>query len=249
MGVHVESDLLERCQDVLGYHFGDPEILSLALTHASVASSRVDSNERLEFLGDAVLGLVTCHRLFALGDEGMLEGEMTKIKSSVVSRKTCAEISHELGLCDFISMGKGLASADDVPMSVAAALFEAIIGAIYVDGGFDAAEAFVARYLEPAIEEAIENQHHLNYKSRLQQAAQRQWGATPQYVLLDEKGPDHAKCFEVAVSVDGRHFPSAWGKSKKDAEQKAALSALQELGLIRASDLADADSADEPASA
>jgi ribonuclease-3 len=240
---------LERCQDVIGYRFDDPEILSLALTHASVASSRVDSNERLEFLGDAVLGLVTCHRLYALDDEGMLEGEMTKIKSSVVSRKTCAEICMDMGLCEFVSLGKGLGSADDVPMSVAAALFEAIIGAIYVDGGFEPAESFVARHLEPAIEEAIENQHHLNYKSRLQQAAQRQWGATPQYLLLDEKGPDHAKCFEISVSIDGRHFPSAWGKSKKDAEQKAALSALQELGLIRASDLADADSADEPASA
>ena len=245
----MDSDLIDRCQDVIGYRFGDPDILSLALTHASVAASRVDSNERLEFLGDSVLGLVTCHRLFVLDDEGMLEGEMTKIKSAVVSRKTCAQICLDLGLCEFVSLGKGLGSADDVPMSVAAALFEAIIGAIYVDGGFDAAEEFLIRYLEPAIQEALENQHHLNYKSRLQQAAQRQWNATPHYVLLDEKGPDHSKCFEVAVSVDGRHFPSAWGKSKKDAEQKAALSALEELDLLRSSDpMGATGGADEPAS-
>ncbi|MFP4054040.1 MAG: ribonuclease III [Phycisphaerae bacterium] len=241
----MESHLSDRCEKLLGHEFQDPSLLQQALTHASVAPSREESNERLEFLGDAVLGLVTCHMLYLLADGSMQEGEMTKIKSSVVSRATCARIARRMGLCEFVSVGKGLGDAESVPTSVAAALLEAVIGAIYVDGGYDAAERFVATQLEPCIRSAMDNQHRLNYKSRLQQAVQRRWGTTPQYLLLDEKGPDHSKCFEVAVNVDGRHFPSAWGNSKKEAEQKAAFSALADLGLIREQDAPDPADFDE----
>jgi ribonuclease-3 len=229
----VDSDALDRCQETLQYQFNDPGLLELALTHASVAPSRTESNERLEFLGDSVLGLVVCHRLYESEDD-LLEGEMTKVKSSVVSRSTCAKVAKSTGLCEYVCLGKGMGSSGTMPMSVAAALLESLIGAIYVDGGLDNARDFILRHMGEHIDAALDNQHGLNYKSRLQQTAQQQWNVTPQYMLLDEKGPDHSKCFEVAVSIDGRHFPSAWGKTKKEAEQKAAMSALEELGLAAA---------------
>ncbi len=232
----VDSDILQRCQEAIGYEFSDPELLSLALTHASIAPSRDQSNERLEFLGDAVLGLVACHALFEHSSE-MLEGDMTRIKSSVVSRQTCARIARNLGVCEFIALGKGMGNGKGMPMSVAAAALESLIGAVYVDGGFEPARDFVLDCIEPHIKQALDNQHALNYKSKLQQTSQRRWGITPQYLMLDEKGPDHAKCFEIAVAINGRHFPSAWGNCKKEAEQKAAMAALEELDLLGPEDL------------
>ena len=223
-----DSDL-QRCQQMLGYAFQDPSLLSTALTHASVAATRTQSNERLEFLGDSVLGLVVCHELYASYPES-LEGEMTRVKSAVVSRQTCAEIAGEVGLPSVLQLGKGM-SQPDLPMSVAAAVLESLIGAIYVDGGLEPAREFVLTHMRPRIEAAMDSEHQQNFKAKLQQYAQRRWGKTPEYQLLDEKGPDHARCFEIAVGIDGRHFPSAWGPSKKEAEQKAALQALVALGL------------------
>jgi len=117
-------------------------------------------------------------------------------------------------------------------MSVAAAVFESIIAAIYLDGGLEPAGDFILRHISPYISEAMANEHQQNYKSMLQQHAQRRLGLTPDYHMLDEKGPDHSKCFEVSVVIDGRHFPSAWGMTKKQAEQSAAQLALSELGLL-----------------
>ena len=221
----------EQCQQLIGYRFRDEGLLGLALTHASVAPTRAQSNERLEFLGDSVLALVVCQDLYQ--HEGQMpEGEMTKVKSAVVSRVTCAAIAEALGLCGCVSLGKGMAKPGAMPLSVAAAVFEAIIGAIYLDGGFAPARDFILEHIRPYIDEALATDHQKNYKSLLQQYAQREWTVTPDYRLLDEKGPDHSKCFEVAVWINGRQFPSAWGKSKKDAEQEAARRALVTLRLI-----------------
>ncbi len=230
--VKVDQNILNQCQKIIGYRFKDLSLLSLALTHASVAQARVKSNERLEFLGDAVLDLTVCHELYSRYED-LLEGEMTMIKSSVVSRQTCAVIAEEIGLCEKLSMGKGMHSADGLPMSVSAAVFEAIIGAIYLDGGLGPVKRFILDRIEPHIAEALANEHQKNYKSMLQQYVQRKLGTTPLYVLLDEKGPDHSKCFEVAIQVEDRHFPSAWGKNKKEAEQAAARLAVSELGLLK----------------
>jgi ribonuclease-3 len=227
----VNDSTLRQCQEVLGYEFSDPSLLALALTHASVAPRRDESNERLEFLGDAVLGLVVCHALYDR-TETMLEGEMTKIKSVVVSRRTCAAVAEEAGLGDLIHSGKGLADPSGLPPSVTGAAFEALVGAIYLDGGLDAAQRFVLGHMAPRIERTLANEHRPNYKSLLQQHAQKHWQAAPEYHLLDEKGPDHNKCFEVAVSVDGRTFSSAWGTNKKEAEQEAARRTLEELDLL-----------------
>jgi ribonuclease-3 len=103
-----------------------------------------------------------------------------------------------------------------------------VVGAIYLDGGLDAAKAFVLKYLEPEIEQVAEGAHG-NHKSVLQQEAQRRFGATPQYVVLDEQGPDHSKCFKVAAEIDRHRYHGAWGKNKKEAEQRAALNALAEI--------------------
>ena len=226
----MEASTVEQCQAVLGYEFQDRGLLKLALTHSSLAPTRLQSNERLEFLGDAVLGFVVCHDLYDRHSE-LMEGELTKIKSAVVSRQTCAEIVSELGLCQLLRLGKGI-SIEGLPASIAAGVFESLIGAIYLDGGLEPASAFILEHMRPRIEAVMAEQHQRNYKSILQQHSQRHCSATPLYQLLDEKGPDHSKCFEMSVSINGRHFPSAWGKTKKDAEQEAARLALLDLGAI-----------------
>ncbi len=227
----MKEDIVARCQEILDYRFADPTLLQLALTHPSCALDTGESYERLEFLGDAVLGLRVCATLYSEYEQ-LSEGEMTKIKSSVVSRKTCAEISRSTGLSDLLFLGNDLPPGRDLPESVAAAVFESVIGALYLDGGLAAAGEYVDRHTLPLIAEIMDGLHIGNYKSLLQQHAQRERLPTPEYLLLDEKGPDHSKCFEIAVSLGGRHFPSAWGLNKKDAEQDAARLALMELGVI-----------------
>jgi ribonuclease-3 len=234
----VTYEAQQRAHAVLGYTFRDPNLLTEALTHASIASSRLQSNERMEFLGDAVLDLVVCEALF-LRFPRLLEGELTKIKSAVVSRRTCAEISIETGLTDLLIIGKGISSRAAMPNSLAAAVYESIVAAIYLDGGFDAAKAYILRTISQKMQAIAADTHQQNFKAVLQQHAQRVLGATPIYELLDEKGPDHSKCFEVCVCVDGRRYSSAWGPNKKMAEQKAALLALQELGVLDAKEVGE----------
>ncbi len=228
------EELAATCEAMLDYRFRDHELLKEALTHASIADDRLESNERLEFLGDAVLGLVVCHRLFEIYPE-YLEGDLTKLKSAVVSRTTCAAVSNGIGLTELIFVGKGMSGrsgAAQRPSSLAAGVFESIIAAIYLDGGLEPARAFILRHMEEHIEEFASTTHQQNYKSLLQQHAQKAMAATPVYELLDEKGPDHSKCFEVRVLIGSRTFGSAWGPAKKPAEQRAAQIALEELGVL-----------------
>jgi ribonuclease-3 len=228
-------EALKAVEGLLGHTFADEALLASALTHASIAETRLASNERLEFLGDAVLGLVTCEELFGRFPKS-LEGELTRIKSVVVSRETCARVADRLGLVEHLSLGKGITATARVPTSLAACAFEAVIGALYVDAGLEACRAFLAAHLDEEIDRVMAGEHRRNYKSMLQQYAQRDLGGTPHYELLDEKGPDHAKAFEVAVVVKGKRFPSAWGPSKKSAEQLAAREALVAVGEIEAAE-------------
>ncbi|MEQ8210990.1 MAG: ribonuclease III [Lacipirellulaceae bacterium] len=216
------------CQEAIGYTFHDISLLSAALTHASGVSHRLASNERMEFLGDAILGAVVCERLFHLFPE-YSEGELTKVKSVVVSRETCALLSEEMGLDQFLILGKGMASDPQVPKSVLAAVFESLVAAIYLDGGPEPAREFILRRIENKIEATVSTEFGGNFKSLLQQHAQREHGVTPVYELLDEKGPDHAKCFQIAAHVSKQQFTPAWGQSKKEAEQKAAQNAICEI--------------------
>ena len=221
----------ERAEIILGYAFKNPQLLKEALTHASIADNRLQSNERMEFLGDAVLDLIICEALYQKFPEYQ-EGDLTKIKSAVVSRRTCAEVANETGLTDLLLIGKGISSRQTMPGSLAAAVYESIVAALYLDGGFEAVKQYVLRTMTPKLEEIASNSHQQNYKAVLQQYAQKVLSASPVYELLDEKGPDHSKCFEVCVTLDGRRFSSAWGPNKKMAEQKAALLALEDLGVL-----------------
>lgn len=226
--LEASEDLLSECEQKLGYTFENRALLQAALTHASGASHRLGSNERLEFLGDAILGKYVCETLFRKFPN-YLEGDLTRIKSIVVSRSTCARLSDAMGLEAFLILGKGMASSQSVPKSLLADVFEAIIAAIYLDGGSDKVYTFLESVLEDEIEQASAGEVGCNYKSMLQQYAQREFGTTPHYELVAEKGPDHSKVFNVAVQLQGNRYASAWGTNKKEAEQRAAKNALHEI--------------------
>jgi ribonuclease-3 len=230
-GVHIPDDTLAECEESIGYKFSDRNILKHSLTHSSIAPTRGQSNERLEFLGDAIMGAAVCEYLFESYPD-YSEGELTRIKSAVVSRLTCAKMSNSLSFDRYLLLGKGLAIHDRIPSSVLAAVFESIIAAIYLDGGWSAAKDFVLRTLSEEVARVGKSTHGQNYKSQLQQIAQKNFGETPAYKMLDEKGPDHAKCFQIAAAIGSQMFPAAWGPSKKEAEQNAAQHALESIDEI-----------------
>ena len=219
---------LAECQRRIGYEFRDPALLVAALTHASGAQHRLASNERLEFLGDSILGFLVCETLYRSFPDS-LEGDLTRIKSVVVSRETCTRISEQLQLVDFLIVGKGLSINRPVPTSVLSDLFESLVAAIYLDGGLDAVRPLVARMLTPEIEQVASGAQGSNHKSLLQQWAQRDFGVTPTYEVLEEAGPDHSKSFHVSAQIGERRYAPAWGRNKKEAEQRAASNALVEL--------------------
>lgn len=225
------DEALAHAERALGHTFSDRTLLVRAFTHASVAEDRTESNERMEFLGDSIFGTIVAERIYHRFPS-LLEGEMTKIKSTVVSRQTCAAIARALGLDDLLILGKGMQQSDSMPHSLAAAVLESAIAAIYLDAGYAATERFIGPLIDPYIQRAATSGHQENFKSVLQQHAQQNDMETPIYRVLDEKGPDHAKCFKVAVEIGGQRFSASWGQSKKQAEQAAALLALTELGLV-----------------
>jgi ribonuclease-3 len=225
------SEARNAVEQLLGYQFRNAELLELALRHSSVADARVRSNERLEFLGDAVLGVITCDQVFRSYPD-LLEGEMTKIKSSVVSRQSCAAIAKQIGLVQYLELGKGMRSNGHLPVSLGAAILESVIGALYLDGGLAVVERFLIPLIKPRIEAAFGSGHQENYKSLVQQHAQQGGLSQPTYVIMSQTGPDHSKTFEICVQMGERRFGTATGQSKKAAEQAAAMKALQELGLL-----------------
>ena len=218
-----------ECQRRIGYVFRDPALLVSSLTHASGAQHRLASNERLEFLGDAILGFLVCETLYRLFPDS-LEGDLTRIKSVVVSRETCSRLSEQLQLVDFLIVGKGLSVNNrSVPPSVLSDLFESLVAAIYLDGGIEAVRPLVARMLEPEIGKVVSGEMGSNHKSLLQQWAQRDFGVSPTYEVIEEAGPDHSKSFHVSAQIGSRRYAPAWGRNKKEAEQRAASNALVEL--------------------
>lgn len=221
-----EETSLDRCQKKLGYRFRNPELLRTALTHSTAAASPVDSNERMEFLGDAFLGMVVTETIYRRFPD-YLEGSLSIIKGEIVSRRTCTRIAKELALEEHLILGKGFRQ---VPDSILANLIEALIAAVYLDGGTTKARAFVERLFADAVDEATGQPDHSNFKALLQSELHRlHLGEIAQYAVLDEQGPDHHKCFKIQVRIRGRAFQAAWANSKKEAEQKAAENALAEL--------------------
>ncbi|MDA7950812.1 MAG: ribonuclease III [Pirellulaceae bacterium] len=227
-GDEVHLERVADCERCLSYVFTDKAILESALAHSSGVPFRLASNERLEFLGDAVLEIIVCDFLYQNYPKS-LEGGLTKIKSVAVSREVCAEISREIGLGEFLRVGKGMPEADNMPMSLLANVFEAVTAAIYLDGGMESAREFVLRYIGPKISEITSSERIRNFKSALQQIAQREFGEPPKYYLLQEEGPDHSKVFQIVAVIGKRRFSAAWGKNKKEAEQRAAANAIAEM--------------------
>lgn len=222
------EDFLGGFEEHIGYRFSDRSLLQAALTHASGAGHRLGSNERLEFLGDSILGAVVCELLYTQFPQ-YLEGDLTKIKSVVVSRQTCAKLGRQLGLGHYLILGKGMTCHPGLPSSLLSDAFESLIGAIFLDGGPEQAWPFIRRLLSPEIDRVAGGESGENHKSVLQQIAQRDHGLPPHYLLLDEKGPDHSKCFKIAAQLGHIRYQAAWGRNKKEAEQRAALNALSQI--------------------
>lgn len=221
------NDLLALCEARIQYQFRDRQLLRRCLTHSSSAETRLDSNERLEFLGDAVLGLVICEHLFQLFPD-QREGQLTQMKSWLVSRQTCARVARVLELESLVLVGRGL---QQIPESILSACVESLTAGVYFDGGIEAARQFILR----AFAEELQICRPLdveNFKSQLQEYTQRVLSCTPEYSVLEETGPDHAREFLIAARVGTRQFPAGRGRSKKEAEQQAARHALAMLPQI-----------------
>jgi ribonuclease-3 len=233
-------------EQLLGRPFRDRALLKTALTHPSMRDFAKVSYERLEFLGDAVLGLVIAEHVYHRFPESD-EGELTRIKSSVVSRAALAHLGKRLRIAEHLVMGKGMHNQGPVPRSVTANATEAMIGALYVDSGFDPAKEFVLRHLGDLIRRSSTKRPASNHKSLLQLHTQRLALGTPTYEVLAVSGPDHERTFEMRALLNGRVFPSAIGANKKKAEQRAAKLALrileaEEKGLAApAADTAETD--------
>jgi len=217
--------VLERA---VGYCFHDKELAGTALTHASARSDSTAPNERLEFLGDSVLGLAVAQELYQRFPDRE-EGELSRIKSAVVSRHALRRVGEQWELAGLLTLGPGMLSAGAVPASVVADAVEAVLGAIYLDGGLAPVRRLVTTEFGPLIEASSDRHRSSNYKSELQNWTQGTSGQTPQYEVLEEQGPDHAKTFTVAAIVDGRRLATATGPNKRHAEQRAARAALAVL--------------------
>jgi ribonuclease-3 len=215
-----------RLEKILGYDFKKKSLALMALTHASYRKISGICNERLEFLGDAVLGLVITDMLYRRYRE-MEEGELTRFKGHLVSRRTLAIMSREMKFRSLALVGSGL--PEKYPDSFYANLFEAIVGAWYLDGGLGRVKKWLVSVFESRVALMIDNRHEKNHKSILQQFCQKLWKHPPVYHCLEQRGPDHSKEFDMRVTLTEELFFEASGKSRKQAEQKAAGRALRYL--------------------
>ena len=209
----------------LPHDFSDPELLELALTHASTGAA--EDNERLEFLGDAVLDLIVAEELYRRRPDHA-EGTMTELKAWLVSRKVLADVTRGMGLDGMARLGQGMRNRA-LPRSVLANLYEAVLGAVYLDAGLEGAREFARTTLEEPLARILTAEGAPNPKQTLQRHGQLETGEPPTYVVLRERGHAHAKAFLVAAEVGERRFPSAWGRTLKEAERWAAHEALLAL--------------------
>lgn len=221
---------LTQLEKNLGVVFKDKELLRVALTHRSFLNEQHDpklhNNERLEFLGDAVLELITTEYLFKTYPERS-EGDLTSFRSAVVKTSSLSETSLSLQVGDFIRMSKGEeVTGGRTRPYILANTFESLLGAIYLDQGYSAAKSFVTRKLLPKIPDIIENRLDIDPKSKLQEIAQEILNFTPIYELVSANGPDHSKNFVMSVKIRNKVFGEGEGKSKQEAEQNAAQAAL-----------------------
>ena len=224
---------MQELEKKLNYTFRDPALLSEALSHSSYAnehrSARLNSNERLEFLGDSVLGFVTAEYLFARHPD-LPEGDLTRIRAALVCEQSLYEVARQLDLGRYLKLGRGEESGGGRERtSILADATEAVFAAVYLDGGIQAASRLIHRVLlDGAKEEAVEERRR-DFKTALQELVQRQADQVLTYRMVGEQGPDHAKVFMAEVLLNGTAIGSGSGHSKKEAEQSAARAALQKL--------------------
>ncbi len=226
-------NLLVELEENLGFTFDDKSLLQRSLTHRSYLNEHPDSafedNERLEFLGDAVLDFVTGEYLYHRFPE-MAEGPLTSLRSVLVRRETLARFAEQIRLGDYLLLGHGEAASGGRrrPATLCAA-FEAFVGALYLDQGIEAVKELIGPLIDPEVARTVKERSDKDSKSRLQELAQGRLRHTPRYTTVLESGPDHAKKFTVEVSIGGTVYGKGIGRSKQQAAQGAAEDALEQL--------------------
>lgn len=226
----------EEFEEIIDIHFNDKALLKEAFTHRSYINehrgSKLNHNERLEFLGDAVLELIVTRFLYEKYPKET-EGDLTSYRAALVNAVTLSQVARDLRINDFLMLSRG--EAKDVGRArdtILANAIEAVIGAIYLDQGYDAAKKFIEDNLFPLTEKIVAEKLWLDAKSHFQEKAQEHEGITPLYKTLEEVGPDHDKCFKVGVYIGKELVSGGEGRSKQEAEQNAARRALQKKGWI-----------------
>ncbi len=232
-----EKSHLKEFEQRFGYGFREREHLKRALTHRSYANEMrlpaTDHNERYEFLGDAVLDLAISHLLMEIFPD-YAEGELSKLRAAVVNETQLAQLARAVNLGDYLFLGKGeeQTGGRDKP-SLLADCFEAVLGAIYLDRGFTKVFEVVAEHYRPVLKAARHEGGLIrDFKTRLQEEAQRRFRSVPRYRLMREQGPDHLKIFEVHLYIEEELYGTGSGNSKKSSEQDAARQALQKMGVV-----------------
>lgn len=230
----MDPTYFEPFEQSVGIRFNDKKILQQAFVHRSYVNEhrglKLEHNERLEFLGDAVLELaVTDHLFHRFTDKP--EGELTAFRAALVNTQTLSQAATEIGMNDYLLLSRGEAKdTGRARQFILANTFEALIGALYLDQGYDAAQRFIAEFIFPRAEDVIKKRLWQDPKSRFQEEAQERTSITPNYELLAQEGPDHDKVFEVGVYIGDEQIATGKGKSKQEAEQEAAQKALEEKG-------------------
>lgn len=225
---------IETVEKILDYKYNNKQILTNALTHSSYVNEKVqlENNERLEFLGDAVLELVISHFLYN-NQHHLSEGEMTKLRSRVVCTESLAKSAAYINLGNYILMGKGEENTGGRERkSTLANSFEAIIGSIYLDGGYESAKQFILSKLNNNIHDALDGKLVFDYKTKLQEIIQQDPKNEIEYTLESEEGPEHQKSFNINLLLNGQIIGKGSGNSKKEAEQQAAYQGLNHLGEL-----------------
>ena len=228
---------LKQFESIIEYKFNNIDLLKKAFTHSSYANEKhiekFDNNERLEFLGDAVLELVISDYIYKSYPH-MPEGELTKLRAGTVCEGSLAERAREINLCEFLMLGKGEETTGGRHRdSILADAFEAVIGAVYLDGGFDAARKHILNQLKGTVAKIKHSLNIIDCKTRLQEEIQKTSKEPIHYEIVGESGPDHDKLFISAVNHCGEKLGEGKGKSKKEAEQAAAYDALKKMNIIK----------------
>ena len=228
---------LSNLEKKIGFNFKDKELLKTAFIHRSYLNEhpkeKLDHNERLEFLGDSVLGFIISDYLYKKFPKNP-EGDLTNFRSSIVNARILSQVAGELELGKYLFLSRGEeATGGRERQYLLANTYESLLGALYLDSGISEATNFIKKTLLPHLEEIIENKLYKDYKSNLQEEDQAKFNITPPYKILSEKGPDHTKTFETGAYLDKKLLSTGAGRSKQSSEQEAAKIALDKLAKLK----------------